>query len=105
MATAPDSTSSRWAAITVNGIVLALLLTIAAACGSAGGESSDGAVDVDATATSTAAATSAESQTADQPEQARTSQPEALVATAGGGQLDWNSLQGLDVVLWFWAPW
>ncbi|MDW3178651.1 MAG: hypothetical protein R8J94_14770 [Acidimicrobiia bacterium] len=25
--------------------------------------------------------------------------------TASGGQIDFNSLEGNDVVLWFWAPW
>jgi hypothetical protein len=25
--------------------------------------------------------------------------------TVGGGQLDASSLEGRDVVLWFWAPW
>ena len=28
-----------------------------------------------------------------------------LVGLADGGQLDWNSLAGKDVMLWFWAPW
>ncbi|NNE95266.1 MAG: hypothetical protein HKN24_04490 [Acidimicrobiales bacterium] len=27
------------------------------------------------------------------------------VGTADGGQLEWTSLEGRDVVLWFWAPW
>jgi hypothetical protein len=27
------------------------------------------------------------------------------VATSDGGQLDWGTLQGQDVVVWFWAPW
>ena len=26
-------------------------------------------------------------------------------ATVGGGQIDLGSLQGQDVILWFWAPW
>jgi len=26
-------------------------------------------------------------------------------STIGGGQIDLGSLQGQDVVLWFWAPW
>lgn len=26
-------------------------------------------------------------------------------ATISGGQLELNSLEGQDVVLWFWAPW
>ena len=33
---------------------------------------------------------------------------EATPATApllGGGELEWASLEGRDVVLWFWAPW
>ncbi len=28
-----------------------------------------------------------------------------FVSTASGGQLDFNSLSGQDVLLWFWAPW
>ena len=35
-----------------------------------------------------------------------TATTESLVLpTADGGQIDWNSLQGQDVMLWFWAPW
>jgi len=38
---------------------------------------------------------------------AETSEPlEAVfVPTASGEQLDFNSLRGQDVLLWFWAPW
>ena len=28
-----------------------------------------------------------------------------FVPTAAGGQLDFNTLRGHDVLLWFWAPW
>ncbi len=28
-----------------------------------------------------------------------------LLPLSDGGQLDWNSLEGIDVMLWFWAPW
>jgi hypothetical protein len=28
-----------------------------------------------------------------------------FVPTATGDQLDFNSLRGQDVLLWFWAPW
>lgn len=30
---------------------------------------------------------------------------ENLVWLVGGGQLDLNSIEGTDTVLWFWAPW
>ena len=38
---------------------------------------------------------------------AESSQPlePVLVPTASGAQLDFNSLRGQDVLLWFWAPW
>lgn len=36
----------------------------------------------------------------------QSSTPETVrVPTAAGGQLDFNSLRGQDVLLWFWAPW
>ncbi|MGI9610322.1 MAG: hypothetical protein ACR2NL_08495 [Acidimicrobiia bacterium] len=30
---------------------------------------------------------------------------DVTVSTSDGGQLEWGSLEGQDVVLWFWAPW
>jgi len=29
----------------------------------------------------------------------------ALLPTVSGGQIDINSLEGTDTILWFWAPW
>lgn len=34
-----------------------------------------------------------------------TAATERLVPTATGGQVDFNSLEGTDTLLWFWAPW
>ena len=34
-----------------------------------------------------------------------TAATERVVATAAGGQIDLNALEGTDTVLWFWAPW
>lgn len=31
--------------------------------------------------------------------------PDVLADTVAGGQIDFGSLQGQDIVLWFWAPW
>lgn len=31
--------------------------------------------------------------------------PGAVLPTVAGGQIDLGSLEGLDTVLWFWAPW
>lgn len=74
-----------WYGLRTGQIVIALSL-LAAACGSGTGEQS--------TATEVAPApneTEAEST--------------LMLGTADGGQIDWNSLEGQDVVLWFWAPW
>lgn len=84
-----------WAAPALWATVVVLLL-IAAACGSTGDDESS--LDT----ASDSADETASSDQSDPP----TSQSQAnLVDLAGGGQLDWNSLQGRDVVLWFWAPW
>ena len=82
---------------------IAVLLLIAAACGSTSADSSfDNASN---TATSPRADTADEPISSDQPDPATSESEANLVNLAGGGQLDWNSLQGRDVVLWFWAPW
>lgn len=28
-----------------------------------------------------------------------------VLPTVGGGQIDTNTLEGTDTILWFWAPW
>lgn len=30
---------------------------------------------------------------------------DVLLTTVDGGQIEWSSLAGTDVMLWFWAPW
>ena len=69
--------------------LLGAVTLIAAACG--------GSDDLG----SASPATDGEAVTADEP-----TPPEAVfVPTASGGQLDFSSLRGQDVLLWFWAPW
>lgn len=51
---------------------------------------------------STSAATEA---TTTAPETTIAEVPGDLVVLVGGGQLDLNSIEGQDTVLWFWAPW
>ena len=85
-------------------VAVVALVGMTAACASDGaGDDVETASNIEAAAaepasgsSSTDGATSLEDEDADRSE---------LVATAGGGQIDWNSLQGQDVVLWFWAPW
>ena len=76
-----------------------VLLLIAAACGST---SDDSFLD---TGTSPRTDTADEPTSSDQNDPATSESEANLENIAGGGQLDWNSLQGRDVVLWFWAPW
>ena len=62
------------------------------ACGSSGGDTAavQESAPVSAPAGETPAATNVEA---------------VMVPTADGGELDFNSLRGQDVMLWFWAPW
>jgi len=85
-------------------LAVAALALVAASCATDGvGNEAETAAEAEATP---AESTSASSPTNDAPsnDDGETGTTE-LVATAGGGQIDWNSLQGQDVVLWFWAPW
>lgn len=74
---------------------LVTLALIAASCGASGSSS-----EIETSADISAAEVSAQ-------ESAAVEGPAApiLVELADGGQLDWNSLAGKDVMLWFWAPW
>ncbi len=68
---------------------LGAVALVAAACGGSGDPGS------------ASPATSGESVATDQP----TTPEPVFVPTASGGQLDFDSLRGQDVLLWFWAPW
>lgn len=100
--TGNSPTARPWAAPAL-WVAVVVLLLIAAACGSTSNDSSlDNASE---TATSPRADSADEPAPSDQPDPATSESEANLVDLAGGGQLDWNSLQGRDVVLWFWAPW
>ena len=62
--------------------LLATFVLVMAAC-----SSDDGGSDTTAAPTTTAI------------------QPGDYVNLVGGGQIDLNSIEGQDTVLWFWAPW
>ncbi len=73
------------------GVVATIALVLALIAAGCAGESSPDA------ATSSPQGAQTENATA-------TTEP-LFLPTADGGQLDWNSLAGQDVMLWFWAPW
>jgi ABC-type glycerol-3-phosphate transport system substrate-binding protein len=68
---------------------LGAVALIAAACGGSGDPSAASSATTDEAATSVQ----------------RTTAEAVLMPTASGGELDFNSLRGQDVLLWFWAPW
>jgi hypothetical protein len=76
--------------------IVAAVGLVLSACGS----SSD-----DATVAETAAPTSPSTSTADGAVDAPPDVEAVMVPTADGSELDFNSLRGQDVMLWFWAPW
>ncbi len=92
--------------------VLAVVL-FAGACG--GSSATDSAAQIETTAAPGAAAAEESNDVgrADSTTEAPTTTgPSAtsevagdVVTLVGGGQLDLNSIEGQDTVLWFWAPW
>lgn len=77
------------------------LTTFAGAC------AADAEADVAADVPSTTAAASAAPETA-APETAAPGNALPVLEpsnTVDGSQLDWASLEGKDVMVWFWAPW
>ena len=78
------------------GTVLTTLLLIAVSCGSA-----------EPTATPTLGAVESEpsEQQQDIPASRPSVLPDAVLPTVSGGQIEFGTLEGNDLVLWFWAPW
>ncbi len=95
---------------------LLVMALIAAACGGAEQvdsatlpteqSSTESTTTSDSLAAPSAAASATTSSTATTSPSATTSvRTTELVPLVGGGQIDLNSIQGQDTVLWFWAPW
>ena len=85
--------------------LFAALVAIALVAASCGGGSAD-----NAEASAPALAPAGRAGQADQSVQSVqseevTAEGSFVVATVGGGQIDFGSLEGQDIVLWFWAPW
>ena len=57
------------------------------------------------TVTSTTPQSTSTTESADVPATAGPGLPTLVADTVGGAQIDTNSLEGQDVVVWFWAPW
>jgi len=95
------------------------MVLLASACGSGSAVSETGAVadaadqaprstvSEPATTNSTpsAAVTKPTAPTEPAPPATPAAYPDVVASTVAGGQLDLGSLQGQDIVLWFWAPW
>ena len=84
--------------------LLAALAAIALVATSCGGGPADTAADV---AVDVAESAPAPADQADQaaPIEEATAEPSRVATTVTGGQIDFGSFEGQDVVLWFWAPW
>ena len=84
--------------------LLAALAAIAVVATSCGGGPADTAADV---AVDVAESAPAPADQADQAVQSEedTAEGSFVATTVRGAQIDFGSLEGQDVVLWFWAPW
>jgi hypothetical protein len=86
-------TDRRLTLCTLVGLFVALAL-FATSCG---GGSTETTAEVVAESTS--------APTSDAAEDTEPAEASVVATTVDGGQIDFGSLQGQDVVLWFWAPW
>lgn len=93
-------------------LALALIGVCALVATSCGGGSTDAATETSSAteAASPAPTTEAPAAAAAQTEAAPTvesgtSEASLIATTVTGSQIDFGSLEGQDVVLWFWAPW
>ena len=87
-------TDRRLGLRTLVGLVAALGL-FATSCGGGSAETT-----TEAMAESTSAAASAPT-----PDAVESAEASLVATTVDGAQIDFGSLEGQDVVLWFWAPW
>lgn len=88
-------------------VAVAAVLGLVAAAGCGGG-SADSVVDTAAVGSGAPSEVQAEAEEDPGVATQATAVPAeaSLVATTvAGGQIDFGSLEGQDVVLWFWAPW
>ena len=80
--------------------LLGALALIATSCG--GADSADGSVSA---SVRDAVSAQAGASTAGANAPAGGEEPALIATTVSGEQINFNSLAGQDVVLWFWAPW
>ena len=79
--------------------LLAGFALFASACGGSASGATESAGD------SNAAADEAPAQAEPEPNEEDPAKASLVATTVSGGQIDFGSLEGQDVVLWFWAPW
>ena len=79
--------------------LLAGFALFASACGGSASGATESAGD------SNAAGAEAPAQTEPERIEEDPAKASLVATTVSGGQIDFGSLEGQDVVLWFWAPW